>query len=130
MTSARRANLAGIVGRAIYRHNKGSVYVQPLKGWLLTALGGSAALKYLGLDGGMAVGLMLAIAVVTEGLAVTFGWLEHRIGATAEHYKTAAETDIYKRESLELLREIRDGFSKAKITVIAKPGKLPDMEWD
>ena len=123
MTSTRRANLAGIVGRAAYRRGKGAVWLEPVRAWILPALGGGAALKYLGLPADVALLLMVGVAIVWEGAAIGLGWLEHRMGATAEHYKAAASTDFFKSESLRLsgdilkeLRALRDASDRVSQT--------------
>lgn len=84
----------------MYWRNKGIVYIEMVRPWLLPILGGGAALKYLGLDPVTALLVMLAVGVASEALAVVLGWLEHRSGATEEHYRQAALTDPYKTESL------------------------------
>jgi hypothetical protein len=94
------------VGMALYLKNKGDVWLSPLQRWVLPALGGSAALKYLGFGVTRAILMMTGVALVWECAAVLIGWLEHRSGATHFHYQAAAETDAYKKESLELLRTI------------------------
>jgi hypothetical protein len=96
------------LGALNYYRAKGAVWLELIRPWILPALGGGAALKYLGLSSSKALGFMVAIAVVTEGIAVLVGWLEYRSGATAEHYRMARDSDPYKYESLSLLREIRD----------------------
>ena len=77
-----------------------------MRQWILPALGGSAALKYLGVGATHAVLFMVGVAMVWEVAAVAIGWLEHRSGATRAHYQAAADTDPYRRESLELLRAL------------------------
>jgi hypothetical protein len=100
-------NLGPRLGLAVYYKNKGEVWLAPVRQWILPALGGSAALKYLGLRSSEAVALMVGVALVWEVAAVLIGWLEHRTGATRAHYQAAADTDPFRRESLELLRDIK-----------------------
>lgn len=98
--------IAAWAGRISYWRGKGAVWLELIRPWVLPALGGGAALKYLGVPTGRAVAAMVAVAVVTEAAAILLGWLEHRSGATAEHYRQAAETDPYKADSLALTREL------------------------
>lgn len=101
------------LGRAQYLRQKGMVYLEIVRPVIILALGGGAALKYLtGLPTRWVVIIMVALAVGSEILAVILGWLEHRSGATEAHFQLAADTDPYKRQSLELLSEIRDAVGR------------------
>jgi hypothetical protein len=101
------------VGYALYLKNKGDIWLSPLQKWVLPALGGSAALKFLGLSVTKAVLVMASVALFWEAAAVLLGWLEHHIGATRSTYQAAAETDPFKSESLALLRQIRDSVASS-----------------
>lgn len=96
------------LGKSLYLQNKGRVWLQPIREWVLPALGGSAALKYLGFSTTKAILLMTGVALAWEVTAIFIGWLEHKSGATRAHYEEAAKTDPYKSESLALLRDIKD----------------------
>lgn len=105
------SRLAIAIGRAAYWRGKGTVWLEAVRPIVLMALGGGAALKYLtGLPTRWVLGIMIVMALASEVAAVLLGWLEHRSGATEEHYRQAAETDPYKAQSLALLREIRDSL--------------------
>src|SRR3990167_5844155 len=91
---------AKIVGRVGFYRGKGAVWLEVIRPWLLPVLGGGAALKYLGLSATWAIGAMVVFGLVMESAAVLIGWLEHRSGATEEHYRTAALVDPYKSGAL------------------------------
>lgn len=101
----RSTRIGRLVGSYAYRRGKGQIWLEMLRAWILPALGGSAALKYLGVQGRWAIVAMVGIALTCEALALLIGWLEHRSGATEQHYREAAETDVFKRESLRLQAE-------------------------
>ena len=104
-----RARLATAIGLGAYYRAKGAIWLDTVQPIVMLALGGGAALKYLtGLPTRWVIGIMVTLAVGREVGAVLLGWLEHRSGATEAHYQAAAQTDPYRRESLALLREIRD----------------------
>ena len=113
------------LGRLQYLRGKGSVTLEILRPWVLPALGGGAALKYLGLSTPWALGVMVGLGVVMEAGAVVLGWIEYRSGATRAHYKLAGETDPFRSEQLALLREIRDRLQSSPSNGSAPFGRLP-----
>lgn len=94
------------IGRGVYYKNKGEIWLNPLQRWVLPALGGSAALKYLGVSATSAILVMTGVALLWEVAAVLIGWFEHRSGATESHYDKAASTDPFRRGSLEKLERV------------------------
>ena len=105
-----RAKLGEIIGRAWWCRGKGDAYLSALRVWILPVMGASAASKYLGFSGRRAILLWIGVAVTSEVLSITLGWLERRIGATQANFAVSTETDPYKARSLALLEEIRDSI--------------------
>ena len=104
--------LGGKLGRAWWCRNKGAAYLVAVRVWILPVMGASAASKYLGFSGARAIMLWIGVAVTSEILSVTLGWIERRIGATEANFAVSTVTDPYKARSLALLEEIRDAVER------------------
>lgn len=87
------------------------LYVEAVRQWILPVMGATAATKYLGLPLRWSIITWVAFALLAEAVAVLFGWLERRTGATRANYGLSRDTDPFKQESLELAtrtaREVR-----------------------
>jgi len=101
------------VGRLWYYRHKGDAWVAVFRQWLLPVMGSAGVTAYLGVAPWASVMVWIAVAVVAEVAAVALGWYEHASGATAANYRLAKETDVYKIESLALLRDIRDHLANS-----------------
>jgi hypothetical protein len=112
------------VGRAIYYRGKGAPWVEMFRPWITPVVVSGVGARYLGVSLWWALGLAIGIPVVIEIVAVLLGRAEHSSGATAEHYRIAAETDTYKRESLALLRDIRTGLARVETAVAALTSRI------
>ena len=117
--------LGTFLGRALFLKGKGAPWVEMFRPWIVPMVFSGAGAKYVGLPTHWAVALAVIIPVVIELVAVLIGHIEHRSGATEAHYQLAADTDIFKRESLERLAKIEGEVRAIRIAVVAIYRALP-----
>lgn len=93
--------LGETLGRLWFYRQKGALYLEMMRQWILPVMGASAASKYLGFSLTRSILFWVGLALLSETAAVLLGWLERRSGATRAHYDLAKQTDPYKVDALQ-----------------------------
>ena len=100
---------ADFIGRADFYRNKGDVWVEMLRRWLLIGMGASATGKFVfNLSDHWNVAALIAIPILGEFMAVIVGWWLSRSGSVTSHYQLAHNLDPSRHLPVERLEEVRD----------------------
>ena len=101
-----RHEAAETVGRVLFFRERGRVYGEVFRGWIVPVSAASGVGKYLGLSVEWAVGLGLLIPVLFEGLTLIVGWFDWRKGVAESYTHTSASVNPYVTRQIELLEEL------------------------
>lgn len=116
--------LGETIGRLWFFRQKGALYLEMLRQWILPIMGASAASKYLGFSLGHSIAFWLSVALISETAAVVLGWIEMRSGATRANYDLAKTTDPFKVDALTYAKRTADDARLIRVGVGALLRKL------
>ena len=94
------------VGRLLFFRERGRVYGEMFRGWIVPMSAASGAGKYLGLSTEWAIGIGLMLPVAFELTALLVGWFDWRKGVAESYTHTSASVNPYIVRQVELLETL------------------------
>ena len=105
-------NLSPLLGRLYAYRNRGDQWMSVARQWIMPVMTGAGVTKYLGVQTKWSLLMWLGIAIACEVCSTTIGRWAQTSGATQADHQLLLDVDPFRRQSIDLLTEIRDELRK------------------